>query len=280
MWVFSQIEDNDFSLQPVHVVYSDDLILRNHPKSVYTTFRTYHRLENSPKYFRLDDHFQRIKESCELQNFQFILAVTLVKKALAEVSRLTPISGELRIKLIYDPTQPGNLLITAEKLSIPDSESYANGVKVISKYLVRKNPLAKTFIFTTYQHSFEKETTGKVNEVLLLDSMGEILEGSSSNFFAFVGDSLMTAGSGMLKGITRQLVLDLAVANGFIVQYEPVKIDQLGSIEECFITSTSRGILPVVQIDQISIGNGVPGKRTGKLMRAYVEAVEKELLPL
>lgn len=280
LWLFNQINQNDYSLQLMNNLQDESVLLAEHPNSVYTTFRTYHRFEHTPLFFRVNEHFLRISESCRLQNTIFQLNIDLVKKAIAEICKSTRITGELRIKLIYDPDTPFMMFILSEKLQTPDKSQYATGVRVVTKQYTRENPLAKTFGFTRLQHLFGKTIGKDINEILLLDPQEYILEGMSSNFFAFKNGILQTAGEGILHGITRQLILKIAPESGFLLKLDALNLSELPEISECFITSTSRGVLPVIKINNTIIGNGKPGENTRLLMQLYQKELEEELLPL
>jgi branched-chain amino acid aminotransferase len=68
-------------------------------------------------------------------------------------------------------------------------------------------------------------------------------------------------------------VIEIARGRGLDVQFQPLELSQVGRIEEAFITSSSRGIVPVVQIDQFTVGQGKPGPITGELMESYEDYV-------
>jgi branched-chain amino acid aminotransferase len=114
----------------------------------------------------------------------------------------------------------------------------------------------------------------------LLVKEGKILEGMTSNFFYVVGRDarslppyLYTAQADILLGITRQIVIEVARGRGVAVKYEALKRGQIATIDEAFITSSSRGIVPVVKIDDVMIGQGSPGPITKQLSAAYDQYV-------
>ena len=111
----------------------------------------------------------------------------------------------------------------------------------------------------------------------MVDEDGRILEGLSSSFFAVRGGELWTAESGVLFGTTRAWVLELANELDIIVNLEGAPLDDLEGIEEAFLTSSSRGLLPVRQIQDIVISSGVPGPVTLALMDAYQARLADEL---
>jgi len=120
---------------------------------------------------------------------------------------------------------------------------------------------------------------------------GKILEGMTSNFFYVKtprsernaeqqrgvqskrASILCTARDDILLGITRKTVIDLARGRGVEVRYEPLQLNQLAEIEEAFITSSSRGIVPVIKINDVTVGRGRPGPITKELMAAYDQYV-------
>lgn len=101
-----------------------------------------------------------------------------------------------------------------------------------------------------------------------------MLEGTRSNFFVFRGDVLITPGAEVLLGITRNIVLQLA-RDRFTIEERPILLEELPIVDEAFITSSGREITPVVQIDELIIGNGQPGSRTYELEQRFIELVER-----
>ena len=80
---------------------------------------------------------------------------------------------------------------------------------------------------------------------------------------------LGTARDEILFGITRETVIEIARERGIEVEYRPLQRDQLSAVAETFLTSSSRGVVPVIQIDDVTIGQGRPGPVTRELMEAY-----------
>ena len=102
---------------------------------------------------------------------------------------------------------------------------------------------------------------------VLITSRGHILEGMTSNFYAVQGGTLVTARRGVLLGVTRRTILRLARAGGITIEYRAPNINE--DFEEAFITSSSRGVVPVVMINGRPVGEGRPGSVTKQLMEAY-----------
>jgi branched-chain amino acid aminotransferase len=117
------------------------------------------------------------------------------------------------------------------------------------------------------------------HEGLLVGEDGALLEGLSSNFFAIREGILHTEEERALAGLTRALVLE--VARPVVpLATTAVRLDQLGEVTEGFITSASRGILPVVHVDEVRIGTGRPGPLTRELRERFEEQVAREAEPL
>jgi branched-subunit amino acid aminotransferase/4-amino-4-deoxychorismate lyase len=89
------------------------------------------------------------------------------------------------------------------------------------------------------------------------------------------GEILYTAQRDILLGVTRTMVIRAARGRGVDVRYRPLKLDQLPAVKEAFITSSSRGIVPVIQIDGVKVGRGRVGQTTKVLMKAYEEYILK-----
>jgi branched-chain amino acid aminotransferase len=108
---------------------------------------------------------------------------------------------------------------------------------------------------------------------VLLPNKGRILEGLTSNFFYVFNEVLCTAGRGVLIGVTRQTIIALAKQNGIEICYKALPLNDLPLVEEAFLTSSSRGVVPVVRIDGQLIEEGTVGEMTRKLMQLYNEEV-------
>jgi branched-chain amino acid aminotransferase len=117
-------------------------------------------------------------------------------------------------------------------------------------------------------------------DYLLLDDDGNaILEASTSNFYAISGGTLWTAADGILEGITRKIILHLAPQLNIPLRLEPIPLEALPRCDEAFISSSSRGLVPVVAIEDETIGSGQPGPVTRRLMEAYEAYVAQALKP-
>ena len=112
---------------------------------------------------------------------------------------------------------------------------------------------------------------------LLFHWNGKISELTRSNFFIVdQNDRIVTAGKGVLKGINRKHVLQLA-REEFEVEERDIFMNELPAAREAFLTGTTKKVTPIVQIDDIVIGDGRPGPVTQRLQQMYDEYIEQYL---
>ncbi|MBW3660904.1 MAG: aminotransferase class IV [Gemmatimonadetes bacterium] len=117
------------------------------------------------------------------------------------------------------------------------------------------------------------------DDALLLHADGWVLEGTASNVFFFEADTLHTpeTGCGVLPGITRDLVLELAPSCGFKTVEGRYPVEVLAAADEVFLTFTSAGVRPVASIDGRELAGGAPGPRTARIGEAYEARVAETL---
>jgi branched-subunit amino acid aminotransferase/4-amino-4-deoxychorismate lyase len=144
--------------------------------------------------------------------------------------------------------------------------------------LRRARPLIKTASFVVERRPFPLGTP-EAYEHLLLDEHGTITEGTSSNFLALLRGVLRLAGDEALQGVTQRAVAELAREAGLEVRRAPVRREELGELEECFLTGSTRGIVPVILVEDVPIGSGSPGPWTERLRRAYDERARERARP-
>ena len=146
------------------------------------------------------------------------------------------------------------------------------GVRVTTTELERKDPRVKDSAFILASKSHRSQAGKAVFEVLLTRNH-RILEGMTSNFYGIKGRSIITARAGILLGVTRKVVIRLARGRGMSIQYRAPSIDE--HLSESFLTSSSRGVVPIISIDDRAVGEGKVGKWTKILSTAYQAYVEE-----
>ncbi len=111
---------------------------------------------------------------------------------------------------------------------------------------------------------------------VLPDAEGNITEGPGFNVFVYYESQLLTPGSGVLEGITRQTVLDLAEEQGIPARQSMFNASVLENAAEVFITSTAGGVMPVTTVNAKPVGDGKPGKVTTLIQKRYWQAHDED----
>lgn len=237
------------------------------PHGAYTTLRTY----GGRRVVRLGQHARRLEESIRLQGLQASIDEAELRRALAEALQATG-HPESRLRVSFAPPR---LFVSVEPFEPLPEALYRDGVACVTLPLRRVDPRSKDTRFLADSGAAYGRLPAGVHEGLMVGDDGAILEGLSSNFFAVREGTLHTEEAKALPGVTRSLVLE--VAHGLVrCSGVALRTAQLGELSECFITSVSRGILPVARIDGAVIGGGNPGPVTGELARRFSELVERE----
>ena len=254
---------------------NDTAILRAY--SVFESLRTYDR-----RPFHLDEHLARIYRSAELidldipysrEQIAAVVREVLARNAYKHATiRIFVTGGETEDSIL--PTGKPVLVVLITPLGERDMQRFAQGIKVITTRLQRIMPEAKTNNYVAAVRALKEAARHNAADALFVNEQGHVLEATRSNFFIFRGDTLVTPRQGILIGVTRNVVLNLA-RNRFPVEERPVLLDELSLVDEAFITSSSKEILPVVQIDDLVIGDGKPGPRTIELEQRFIDLVEQ-----
>lgn len=257
-------------------IQSLDQVSMSLPEGAYTTFRTYPGLSA----LQLEDHFHRLEESASLAGHPIALDTGQLRENIRLALQQYPAeSARVRVMIPFSGGSQ-SVYIFIGALTVPTAVKRAQGVTVISRKLHRPQPNAKLTGFITSTHELRKNLTGGIEEVIMVDEDGCVLEGLTSNFFAVIEGIIHTAGEGVLPGITRQIVLDIAQRESIAISFTAPYLTDIHDFDEAFITSTSRGVLPVTMIDSHPIGSGLPGKITRTLMDRYDQKVLKEVQPI
>ena len=270
-------ESNGLNIQPVGSFANMSAASAVLPEGAYTTFRTY----AGNKVLRLAQHVRRLEESVALIGQPGQLDENTVRANVREALQTARAQAdwaapEARFRLTFAPP---SLFISIEPFTPYPASLYAQGVKCVTVSLQRNNPHAKSTAFIASAADAYKHLPAGTHEGLMIGEDGTVLEGLSSNFFAIANHTLHTEEARVLIGVTRSLVLEVA-QSVLPLSTQAVSLAELPTVSECFITSVSREILPVVQIDGVAIGDAKPGPITQTLMRRFAELVNREAKPL
>ncbi len=249
--------------------------------SVFEVMRTY-----GGRPFGEQEHLERLARSCDKVLIRMPASIEAIsgeiRAALAaarnDESYVRVIITRGEGPLTYDPTTatgPRRLVIIAPLPPQPE-EHYAKGVKVALVHASRPTDDARAagskasnYLSNLLAVHEAKERGGY--EAIILAPGGEVLEGASSNVFALKGGVLRTPpiSSRILAGITREVVMRAAAKLDVPVKEGVMYPRDLYDADEVMLTSTLREVMPVVAVDGVTIGNGVPGSVTTRLRSAF-----------
>lgn len=249
-----------------------DAVTRQLPDGFYSTFRTY---GEGQRVVGLRAHLARLYEPASLFGLQPACDERSLRQAIDTLlADYRP--QEARIRVALD-AKNGRVFLAIQPLVLLPVEVYEQGVRVAILYdKSRKTPTLKTTTFITESQAERAALLERSAFEGLLTRRRRILEGMTSNFFYIREGVLGTAGRGVLRGVTRAEILRLARQPlGLPISYRALRVDEIPTIQEAFISSSSRGIVPVVQIDEVRVGSGKVGQVTGSLMRAYEQDVRR-----
>ena len=241
-------------------------------------------LYNASLALHLEDHLERLEQSMALSGWDYRLNRSRLREALHQVTTNYPLPNA-RVRIDVLARSVPNLGIRSRELIAlspfePMPESfYRQGVRVdLVKQLNRQQPLVKKADFVLKRRKFLAESP-QAYERLMVDGRGNILEGTTSNFFAVCDGCLWTAGQEVLEGIARKIVLYMAAELQLPVRLEPVSVEELPRLDEAALSSSSRAIIPIAQIGVQIIGSGRPGPITSQLLAAYDSYVKRAIRP-
>jgi branched-chain amino acid aminotransferase len=253
---------------------NDIAILRGY--SAFESLRTYER-----RPFHLDEHLTRLYHSAELIALEIPFTRDFVAETVQNViARNSYKHANIRLLVTGGRSEDGilpaskpTLAVLITELPERDMQRFEHGVKLITTRLQRSFPEAKTSSYMTAVQALKDAARHGASDALYVNEQDQVLEGTRSNFFIFLGDTLVTPRAGVLIGVTRNVVLALAEGH-FKVEERPISLAELSQADEAFITSSSREITPVLQIDDQVIGDGKVGPRTYELEQLFILMVE------
>jgi branched-chain amino acid aminotransferase len=254
---------------------NDIAVLRGY--SVFESLRTYDR-----RPFHLNQHLTRLYHSAKLIEMDIPWSSEQIAGGVREIIerntyrhaaiRLLVTGGESEDTIL--PSGKPLLAMLITPLGERDMERFAQGCKLITTKLQRTSPEAKTANYIAAVRAVKEAVRRDAADALFVNERDHVLEATRSNFFIVRGDTLVTPRRGILIGVTRNVVLELA-RSSFTIEERPVLLEEIALCDEAFITSSSKEITPVVQIDDIIIGNGKPGPRTYELEQRFIGMVER-----
>jgi len=248
--------------------------------------------------FRLDQHIERLYRGAKAislkvpltpEEFKDIMIETVRRNNLRDCYVRAIVSrGEGDLGL--DPRNcqdPATVVVIASSIALYPEEAYEQGLEVITcttqrNLLAALNPQIKSLNYLNNILAKIEVVRAGAHEGLMLNHLGYIAEGTGDNVFVWRGGELITppTHAGILEGITRQVVLELAQEMGLPVQENMLTLFEVYSADECFLTGTAAEVVPVSRVDGRVIGDGKPGPITKRLMARFREVTVTEGVPV
>jgi branched-chain amino acid aminotransferase len=255
---------------------------------VFETMRSY-----GPRLFMRDRHLSRLFQSADaigmripipLRQWAAILQEAMERNEVGTDQqdayvRITVSRGVGDIGLDPALCSSPTVVVMTKRLVPPAPQLYDQGVAVMVASTKRNLPSAlppriKTTNFLNNILAKQEAIAGNAFDSLLLNWEGHLTEGTISNLFFIRNSQLSTPAldCGLLDGITRQAVIQLAEELHLPIEEGHFTVDQLYQADECFLTNTSMEIMPVVVVDNKRVGNGAPGPLTRKLRARFIQS--------
>jgi branched-chain amino acid aminotransferase len=259
---------------------------------VFEGIRVYNR-----KIFRLREHIERLFLGAKAVGIDLPMTQEEFVEDVIEVVRVNGVTDAyIRVNvsrgvgLGLDPRvcKTPTVLIMTSKLALYPEEMYKTGLAIITCSI--RVPPAQSIeprIKTTGKYICNITAKIEANrcnagEGLMLNAQGYVAECTGDNIFIIKNGAIYTppAAAGILEGITRQTVMELASEDGFGVHEKWMTEHDIYGADECFLTGTAAEVIPVISLNDRKIGDGKPGKVTEKLMRAFRTFVAREGVPV
>lgn len=240
----------------------------------------------SGKVFRLEAHLRRLWESARAICLEIPISQEALGQAIVDTLAANDIQdGYIRVvvtrgagTLGLDPNRTSNpqVIVIADSISLYPKEFYEQGLEIVTVSTLRNHPAALSPRIKSLNYlnnilaKIEGLQAGCV-EALMLNTRGEVAECTGDNIFLVRRGELLTPpiDAGILEGITREAVMELAVEAGIEVHEVALTRHDVFVADECFLTGTAAEVVPVVKLDSRVIGSGTPGPITRKLMERF-----------
>jgi branched-chain amino acid aminotransferase len=258
-------------------------------EGVYEVMRTYHH-----RPFLFEPHMRRLRASADRIALPIATTDAEIGARIAATIEAAQLPGEAYIRLLvtrgvgeigYDPAlcpAPTIVVIVKPHVELP-AASYADGVKIALVSVVRNhpssvNPIIKSNNLLNNALAIQEAQKRGAAEALMKNHRGELCECAMSNIFLVSHGELRTppTTAGILAGVTRAFVLDLATTAGIPTREDVLCEEDLASADEVFFTSTTREIVPVSRVDDRVIGSGTPGPVTARLRALFRASIHAD----
>ncbi|CCB88259.1 aminotransferase class IV [Simkania negevensis] len=244
---------------------------------VFDFLRTYQKLP-----FRLWDHLKRFEASAKEIEIPLPLSMNEVVDVIEQLLEKAPYP-EANIKIFltggqstdqYLPEDRPTFFALVYPVRIFPKEMYEKGVGLVTEIYERPFPACKSIHYLPAIVAIRCAQRKGAHDVLFLSHNKTLLETGTANFFGIKGSTVVTTGEGIIFGITRQVILELLEEQGISVEVRTIGYDELQTFDGAFITSSSKEVVPVVQVDDISFPLHPLTITLMKCFSAYTKSIE------
>ena len=257
-------------------------------EGVYETLRTYN---GQP--FLFDRHMRRLRRSAEMLALNIPLTNEQIQTRFTETMAAAALRGEAYIRILvtrgvgeltYDPAAcpDPSIVVIVKPHVMPPAEAFTRGVRVSLVPVMRNhpssvNPLIKSNNLLNNALAMQHAVRQGAFEGVMRNYRGELAELTQSNLFVVKRGVALTppVEAGLLPGITREFLFEVGAEHGIAVQESVMRDDDLIGADEAFLTSTTRELVPIVEVDGRLIGSGAPGPVTQALLQRFREAADR-----
>jgi branched-subunit amino acid aminotransferase/4-amino-4-deoxychorismate lyase len=236
------------------------------------------------RFFRLDDHLDRFGASCEKMRLRNPMDRATTRDTLVDIIARTGIRDAFvelivtrGLKFVREYKTAQNslyLLVMPYVWAMPPQVQRTGGTAVVTRTVRRTppgamDPTVKNLQWGDFTRGWLEALDRGATYSFLPDGDGNVTEGGGYNIFAVKDRVLFTPIRGVLEGVTRKTVLELAAAKGMQTVVDYVPVDLLYHADEVFMSTTAGGIMPITQLDGQPVGGGQVGPVTRDIWEAY-----------
>ena len=243
--------------------------------------------------FKLQEHLERLYESARTLALEMPISIVEMQEAVLETLRRNNLR-DAYIRLVVTRGKgdlgldPNNcprptIFCIASSIQLYPDELYEHGLEMVTVATRRNlpeacNPRVKSLNYLNSIYAKIEANLADAGEALMLNQEGYVVEASGDNIFLVKNSKLITPPVylGLLEGITRNTVMEVARARGMVVEEQVFNRHDVYNADECFLTGSAAELIPCVRVDGRPIGNGKPGEVFWSLLKGFRELTKED----